>query len=364
MANEIDRFKLGLFLVGAGLVLIGALGVLGSGRIFARPLHLVSFFDESVQGLETGSAVKWRGVRVGRVSRILLDANARLVRVEMDVNTRRFAMEAAAESGRVDLKKTELKKIIRQKIRQGLRSRLELTGITGMKYVEFDFFPTRTKRSPCPTPPVAEAICIPSVPSSLAQLQESVTRTAERVAAIDFEGISKDIEALLQNANNVLGNPALVETLQDLKTAGRAFSRLSTRLDGAMDEQVLLKVKQDLSTVSGNLATVTTRLNRLLENKTLEETLNDFRTAGSTARSAAVRLDKQLANLDLPGIARDTRRTLGEARRAAKAITGTRTDLRQSLHELDLTLTALRRLIEQVQNDPSILVRGNPTEEE
>ena len=43
---------------------------LGAGNVFKRTVTIETYFDESVQGLDVGSAVKYRGVQIGRVTRI------------------------------------------------------------------------------------------------------------------------------------------------------------------------------------------------------------------------------------------------------------------------------------------------------
>jgi paraquat-inducible protein B len=60
----------GLFVL-IGIVLIGAgTVILGGQDLFAEPVLMETVFNESVQGLEVGSAVKFRGVQLGSVSEI------------------------------------------------------------------------------------------------------------------------------------------------------------------------------------------------------------------------------------------------------------------------------------------------------
>ena len=62
----------------AGTFVIGALVLIGRGaadtavhpHVFSKPGHFVAYFNESVQGLDVGSAVKLRGVPLGRVKSI------------------------------------------------------------------------------------------------------------------------------------------------------------------------------------------------------------------------------------------------------------------------------------------------------
>ena len=70
--NNLSYFKIGLFVISA--TIIGVLGVvvLGVGTIFQKRTWVETYIDESVQGLDVGSPVKFRGVPVGKVEQITL----------------------------------------------------------------------------------------------------------------------------------------------------------------------------------------------------------------------------------------------------------------------------------------------------
>src|SRR6185369_11701274 len=70
MALKANYFKLGLFVIGA--IVSGAivLVVIGSGRWFQPKLTIETYFNESVQGLDIGSKLKYRGVAIGEVTKI------------------------------------------------------------------------------------------------------------------------------------------------------------------------------------------------------------------------------------------------------------------------------------------------------
>src|SRR5438105_13833765 len=80
-----NHWKLGLFvLVGVG-VMLAALFWLGARRLRRDSFPAISYFDESVQGLDVGSPVKFRGVTVGTVSDITVGPDHRHVQVTADM---------------------------------------------------------------------------------------------------------------------------------------------------------------------------------------------------------------------------------------------------------------------------------------
>src|SRR4051812_43519483 len=57
----------GAFVIGAFVLIIVALLSFGGVSFFSKPERFMVMFDESIHGLDLGSPVKLRGVRIGRV---------------------------------------------------------------------------------------------------------------------------------------------------------------------------------------------------------------------------------------------------------------------------------------------------------
>jgi len=70
MSLKANYFKLGLFVIGAIAAGIIVLIIIGSGRWLQKRITIETYFNESVQGLDIGSKLKYRGVAIGEVTRI------------------------------------------------------------------------------------------------------------------------------------------------------------------------------------------------------------------------------------------------------------------------------------------------------
>ena len=66
---------LGLFVVGGIFLLVVGVLVFGSGRFFQTKVERVAFFPDSLAGLGEGAPVRFRGVKIGTVTKIVLDYN-------------------------------------------------------------------------------------------------------------------------------------------------------------------------------------------------------------------------------------------------------------------------------------------------
>src|SRR5579863_3446765 len=82
MAAPTNHWKLGLFVVLGVVAGIGSIAALGARGLRKDTVTYQSYFDESVQGLDVGSAVKFRGVTIGSVSAIDIAPDHRHVAVQ------------------------------------------------------------------------------------------------------------------------------------------------------------------------------------------------------------------------------------------------------------------------------------------
>ena len=70
MSKQANKTVIGLFVLGAIVLAVGALIIFGSGQIFTQVSEFVLYFPGSVKGLNVGAPVVFRGVKIGAVTRI------------------------------------------------------------------------------------------------------------------------------------------------------------------------------------------------------------------------------------------------------------------------------------------------------
>ena len=319
MANDsFQKIKIGLFVIGGLALLIAILFFLGMTDIFTNKATVQTFFSESVQGLTVGSAVKYRGVPIGNVTKISIRVTDKLVQVDMAVELEHFV--SGGEKGQ---QHSDFRRFFQSELEQGMRCRLEYAGITGMRYIDFDYFATPGQTLPEPPAGMLEpgTLYIPAVPSPFRDILKAIGTSLDRISRIRFEEISDGLERSLSELSGLLGDPALKSTIVRINDAAENLELGSRTLSRVFSEE---------------------RLNRLMT--VLEEDLDNV-------NKLTGQLIRETRDAKLPESA-------AAFRDASNAISFSQDELANTLTKLNQTLDALTELADSLSADPSSIVSG------
>jgi paraquat-inducible protein B len=171
--TKISPAIVGMFVIGAFALGIIALLSFGGVSLFSKPQRFVVLFDESIHGLDLGSPVKLRGVRVGRgvvdnSIRYDVAKNHSVVVVICEFSRDKMTDGSGAVINVAD--RAELQTLVEH----GLRAQLGVLGLaTGLLFVELDFLdPKQYPADPQSADP--RFVTVPSVPSAISEFQASV----------------------------------------------------------------------------------------------------------------------------------------------------------------------------------------------
>jgi paraquat-inducible protein B len=220
MSKRVSPAVIGAFVVASFAILIVALIVVGSGRMFTKPIRFICMFQGNLNGLKIGAPVKVRGVQIGTVASIelrLLPSQGRLrpeikgLRLPVIVDLDRSQLLARGGTGEA-LETAGFDSLVKQ----GLRAQLATESLlTGLLYVDLDLHPnTPIKYVLEPGGPYRE---IPTVQTDLAQLQQRLTETLDKFDKINFQALFVSITEAANSIKALTGSPELKDTLESLK---------------------------------------------------------------------------------------------------------------------------------------------------
>jgi paraquat-inducible protein B len=276
MKTKLSPTLAGTFVIGALMLMIAALLTLQSCDVFSRPGHFVAYFHQSVQGLGVGSAVKLRGVPLGRVKSI---------RVQYDEKARQSQVVVIAELNQnmvVDdagqrIKLTD-RVTLQRLIDQGLRARIDLVGITGLQFVELDFVDPQQF-------PAAQAVrdaeypVVPTLRSGMSELVENLSKIAGNLNKVDFAGLGQELKSLLATVNQQAGGLDLQKMVTTVTSAASSIDALA---GSAEAKAAFANLNRTATDVQGLVAKLDTQVEPV--SAELVRSLHSFRDAAQSVQ--------------------------------------------------------------------------------
>lgn len=317
---EANKFRLGLFVILGVILFLVTVFFLGLSEIFTKKARFVTLFRESVQGLEQGSPVKYKGVPIGSVRKITIRVNDKLIRVDMDVN-----LNAFVTSGEMDGHDSlaSFYAFCRKERKLGLRCQLQYAGITGMKYVELDYFspdiPDEIQEKPLTYG--YDFFYIPSKPSILKDILKLINDSLEKISKIKFEEISSELASTIKSLQKIVSDPKLLKTIDQLEKMSCNLEESSGTVKETLSKE---RINEIMNQLNGTL-------------KSLNELINNAKEQIKGAKIAE---------------------TSDSFREAADSVSQARMTLSDTLSKLNQTLDAVTELVNYLNDDPTALISG------
>lgn len=223
MSQKNNVRMIGIFVVGGILLLVAGIAAFATTELFSRRLQYVMYFDSSLNGLDIGSPVSFRGVDIGYVTNIVMEIDS----ARNDVNTPVF-VEIDPTRFKVSNFSDQLNLLteppMTRMIEKGLRAQLQTQSfITGQMYIELEFHPS----FPAVLRAGKEVYVdeIPTIPSQLDQVQATLRNVLERIRKLDMEKLLA----------------AMVGTLETSHAAAYEFYEVTSKVNAKIDS-ILMNV--------------------------------------------------------------------------------------------------------------------------
>jgi paraquat-inducible protein B len=320
MGKRVRPAVVGAFVLGGLGLAVLTIVVLGSGRFFQQRTQFVLYFSSDVNGLRVGAPVKFRGVEIGSVTRIMLNLGGSMqsrrenpadirIPVVIEINQHQIishGVEAHLEDP------AEVHRLIDE----GLRGQLAVESIlTGLLYVDLEIYPNTPAHYYLGlNAPYTE---IPTVPTTLEQAQGTALKIMAQLEKIDFGALIKSLTETADGLHQLITAPKLQQSIASLNEAAVNLSAASVSIR---------KVADGLNNEIGPMS-------------------DDLRTTTEQARAALKQTQETLAAIQAtfaPGSPIDY-------------------ELQQALTQTSQAARSVRQLSDYLQRNPSAVLRGRAT---
>ena len=332
MSKKANPTLIGAFVVGAVVLVFAAIAIIGSGQLFRKTYEFVLYFEGSVSGLREGAPVKYKGVEIGTITKILLqlddgaDANRIPVIIKLDAN--KISGSRGVGGSLTDAAG------LKAAIDRGLRGQLQTESIvTGVLFVALDLFPDSPIKFV--QPPGSRYQEIPTIPTTLQKVQDILGQLLAKLDDVDFKQLLNSVTDAVKNLQGLANN----------KDLAGAFAGVNQLVN-----------KPELHAAV----------------RSLDQTVRSINQAADGVQKVAGSLDRSVATLSV-----DLKETLTGVRDAVKQIqltvanvdgfvdpnSPTTYELTKALKELSGAARSLRLMADFLERNPRALLFGRPESE-
>lgn len=337
MIKETKKSVIGGFVVGALVLAITGILVFGSGDVFKKTSTYVLFFEDSIKGLTIGAPVLFKGVQIGMVTDIALEADLKKmetripVLIETDANHWTILGDEDIQVG----------DRVKQAIKMGLKASLELQSLVTGKYViQLDFRPDE--------PTIFRAfddkyIEIPTVKAPL-------TKWAETLQSLPINKLVEKMLSAVSEFDRMIASMNGKAIVSDIHKTLADVQLLINNLDAQIDPlsasyiQLAKRTEQNVSAVSSDISGTVKSYQKLARDldKEISPIMSEIRMAAESIRGGITTAETTLKSAN--GLISDDSPVVAE--------------LTKTLKELSTAARSIRLLADYLEQHPESLIQG------
>ena len=265
-------YRLGIFVLIGAAALVALILIFGARNLFSQTMTVETYIKESVQGLDVGAPVRFRGVRMGQVSYIGLSGN--IYEKDIPRAERKQYVVVRMNVTRTDSSE-EARQYLEKLVHDGLRAQIRGQGITGINYMELDFVKDPANLRELPYEWTPDYLVIPSQPSPVNILLDNVENALQNFNHLNLAETQKKMDLLLTNLNGMVAgtdgknsglNNAVSELNQLLAKVNHATNNQELKV---MVEQLtgsIIVLRQTLTSMQGDLAVSADNVRQITDN--------------------------------------------------------------------------------------------------
>ncbi|MBI3813559.1 MAG: MCE family protein [Nitrospinae bacterium] len=278
MTGQKTKFIVGLFVASGIAISVVAVIYLGMSHYLEKGYYYVTYFDESVQGLDRDSPVKYRGVSIGRVESISVAPDAKLIQVILKI-----------ESG--------------QTLGSDVIAQLKSVGITGIMFVEMNTRKTGETAGFRPSPdsfPINYKV-IASKPSDISQLMLGIDNVLNNMKGIDLKGISDRIKMTLNKLDQTIEDANIKKISGGIETSVDRINNILkkerwNKLTASLDD--INQLTADAKGITASVKTSVENLKHIIEKERWNKIMSSMEDAAGSLNTLMSRADNVVARTE------------------------------------------------------------------
>ena len=321
MSKKINTTSIGLFIVTGVALGVAGLLLFSSSKMFSKTSHLIVYFDNSLNGLNEGAPVKFRGVTIGSVKRVMVRFNQATndyaMPVILEIEEKLVRRRLRDTSGELFTQHTT-----EERSKAGLRASLQTESlVTGLLYVDCRF-------NPHAPPPVFHQL--EKIYPELAAEPTRIQQLFENLASLDIKSLQTNLNGLITRLDTTVGELKMADLNAGVTNLLASVNRVVTDSD-----------------ITNGLAA-------------LRPTLDQYRELGARVTSRIDPLSDSITN------------SLAQANRALAQLRGAGENLKsmlapdaplpnnldQSLQQISSAVQSLSVLLDFLKQHPDALIAG------
>ena len=361
---------IGIFIIGAIVLMVAGVLILGSGKFFVKTVRAVIYFDGSVQGLQIGAAVTFRGVKIGSVLSVELyfDRHSLDFRVPVIIEIPQGSQGYVQISGEMAGTRQDMLVAL---IKRGLRAQLQTESlVTGQLFVQLDLYPDLPLKEDV-VDPATYLIEIPAIPTAMQEVTQAARKGLAKLAELPLEEIVVELEGALRGIKQLVNAPELREAIRNLNATLQGTQQLIQHFDTQVE-----RVASNATTMMGSATTALGQVGRLATDaqqlvqradKQVERVATSATTTLGNFTKLAQNTDGQLVPL-LTSLRETSKATLGMMVNGQDTLTAVRVfltptapigyEFTKTLQELADAGRAIRVLANSLERNPNALLFG------
>src|SRR5262245_35778466 len=365
---------IGGFIMGAVVLVIVGVMILGSGKLFTATITCVMYFEGSIQGLHEGAAVNFRGVKIGSVAAIKMQFDPTNLNIRIPVLVK-FPKIPESTLEMLHQSASTPQETLEALVQRGLRAQLQTESLlTGLLFVQLDIYP-----SPSPDASPRESLIdpktglleIPTVPTTLQEVSNTARKVLDKLAELPLEQMLRDFEATLSGINRLVNATEVQEVIHN---ANVTLTEMQYLVQHA-DQQVTL-LGSSVATTLGGLNQLVTGLQQVAQSaqqavqhidKQLGQVATNANTALGNVNKLSQTLDQQALALTASLVKtaaaalstlEQMRQTLISAQQLITPNAPVGYELLKTLRELSEAARSLRGLTDYLERHPNAVLFG------